>query len=602
MLNMRHINHILLCVLLLVSSSVQAGPHDDAIGGIHYDSTGMVGTHSPTIPLSLYDDVPISWGDDQDASIEWDTDAATHNVRLTMADSDGAGTPGDVWYVNEGTDDMVFNGNLSVPSNIYSGETQSDATANELAILGGNAYPQAAVNTMGGDLVLAGGIGTNKITCDDRTIADQDVLTFTVNGSGTTLTESTDFDCEGEASEEACCDNLGTAITTAAIGITPDCATTAGTCYLSFDHTVRTFDMAIADGAADGAFGSLTEGADGAAYAPDGLTFGYGNTGKIRHDAANARTEITAQGNNVRWYVSLNKVATLTNTPLGWLSSTSLDDNGADGTLMISNHAQTQGVTLKTTDAADTLSLYDLAGTGAGTFVTGNSTITGNYVAGTRLITSGEVNAPGGSTSIAFRPVESYSSAINSGSVTIQSPNQTNTGNYTSGDVTILSGATTTDGDTGDVVIYSGTAGAGAADAGDILIGVNGDATGGSLKIEGATGAAEFGKATSYDIPSTVTVSANAATVDLSDGDLQVLDLEGSSATVTVTISNPRQGQSWALKIIQGSNGDDITWSPAILTPGGSGLTVTATNDAVDMLTCIYDGSNHICSATQDVQ
>lgn len=110
-------------------------------------------------------------------------------------------------------------------------------------------------------------------------------------------------------------------------------------------------------------------------------------------------------------------------------------------------------------------------------------------------------------------------------------------------------------------------------------------------------------QATDYASPSTITVTGNAATVDLSNGDLQVLDLDAASGSVTVTVSNPTAGQAWALKIIQGAGTHNIgTWSPTPLFAGGASPTITATNDAVDLLSCVYDGASHLCSITQDLQ
>jgi len=109
----------------------------------------------------------------------------------------------------------------------------------------------------------------------------------------------------------------------------------------------------------------------------------------------------------------------------------------------------------------------------------------------------------------------------------------------------------------------------------------------------------DFKTQTKYTIPSTVTVTANAATVDLSDGDLQTLDLQGSSAAVTVTLSNAVTG-SWALKIIQGDNGDTITWPGTVMWPASVAPTISAAEDAIDLVTCVYDGANHLCSANQN--
>ena len=151
-------------------------------------------------------------------------------------------------------------------SDIYRQAPTSDTAASDLDIIGENAYAQATgASRNGGDVNIAAGIRTLQIVCSDRTLTDTDTITITVDGADTVLTESTDFDCEGEASEEVCCDNIGAAITTAAIGITPDCATTAGTCYLTLDDDdiLAVDDIAYADGGVNGTGWTLTEGTDG---------------------------------------------------------------------------------------------------------------------------------------------------------------------------------------------------------------------------------------------------------------------------------------------------------------------------------------------------
>ena len=104
-----------------------------------------------------------------------------------------------------------------------------------------------------------------------------------------------------------------------------------------------------------------------------------------------------------------------------------------------------------------------------------------------------------------------------------------------------------------------------------------------------------------YPIPATATVTANAASIDWSDGDLQVVDLQGSTGDVTVTMSNPHTGAT-ALKIIQGDNGDTIIWSPVALWSEGTIPTITAANDSVDLASFVWDGSSYLGSITQDLQ
>jgi hypothetical protein len=161
---------------------------------------------------------------------------------------------------------------------------KTDIDPHDIMVNGADAWSQATAGQRDGmNVNLSAGVRTLQLVCADRTLADQDVVGITVNGVLTNLTESTDFDCEGEASEEVCCDNLGAAITTAlgATTVVPDCDTTAGTCYLQFDQrTVHVVDsITYTDGGVDGVFGTLTEGADGflQAWSPQLLAAGSAN-------------------------------------------------------------------------------------------------------------------------------------------------------------------------------------------------------------------------------------------------------------------------------------------------------------------------------------
>ena len=106
---------------------------------------------------------------------------------------------------------------------------------------------------------------------------------------------------------------------------------------------------------------------------------------------------------------------------------------------------------------------------------------TTSYISGTGIQYQG--------TNPSFRTA-TYTVASPSNSITMKSGDQTNAGDYASGDAMVYTGATTTDGNTGDVAIYTGIAGAGQADAGDVRLGVHGD--NGDLTIDGATGDAQF--------------------------------------------------------------------------------------------------------------
>lgn len=117
------------------------------------------------------------------------------------------------------------------------------------------------------------------------------------------------------------------------------------------------------------------------------------------------------------------------------------------------------------------------------------------------------------------------------------------------------------------------------------------------------TGDIVFGAApVVYTIPATNTVAANASTVDWDSGSMQVLDLQGASAAVVVTLSNPATGGAYLIKVIQGDFVGTITWPATVKWPGGTAPTITATNDAIDYVTLIYDGTIYLGSYVQDVK
>ena len=80
------------------------------------------------------------------------------------------------------------------------------------------------------------------------------------------------------------------------------------------------------------------------------------------------------------------------------------------------------------------------------------------------------------------------------------------------------------------------------------------------------------------------------------DFDLQVFDAQGSSGNVTFTFSNPTAGMSYVLQLVQGSTARTYTWPAAVKWPGGTAITVSATNNNVDLVTFFYDGTTYFGS------
>jgi hypothetical protein len=91
------------------------------------------------------------------------------------------------------------------------------------------------------------------------------------------------------------------------------------------------------------------------------------------------------------------------------------------------------------------------------------------------------------------------------------------------------------------------------------------------------------------------TVAATSSTIDWNDGNVAVLELGGSTSDVTLTLTNPKAGASYLIKIVQGSSLVDVIFPTTVKFADNSTqpyvLDVTATNNAIDVvaLTCISD-------------
>jgi len=87
-----------------------------------------------------------------------------------------------------------------------------------------------------------------------------------------------------------------------------------------------------------------------------------------------------------------------------------------------------------------------------------------------------------------------------------------------------------------------------------------------TLTIANATGHATLAKnldvqGQAYFGDATDTVSANAATLDFDSGNMLEFDMQPSTATVAVTLSNMQSGGTYFAMLLQGSGLDDVTFS-----------------------------------------
>lgn len=132
------------------------------------------------------------------------------------------------------------------------------------------------------------------------------------------------------------------------------------------------------------------------------------------------------------------------------------------------------------------------------------------------------------------------------------------------------------------------------------LVRIDGSTLTGAVSITGPTGSLTITGNVGATIPATVTTGGTTATIDWNNGPAQVFDIQGSSGNVTLTLSNPKTGGSYVLKIIQGSTARTITFSPATLLP--EAYVASTADNAIDLCTWLYDGSSYLGSCVKDLQ
>ena len=85
-----------------------------------------------------------------------------------------------------------------------------------------------------------------------------------------------------------------------------------------------------------------------------------------------------------------------------------------------------------------------------------------------------------------------------------------------------------------------------------------------------------------------LTVTSSAATMNLTSGNVAVLNLQDSAGTLVLTVSNPPASGTYGellLKVIQGSTARLITWPSSFDWPASAAPTLSTANDAVDIIT-----------------
>jgi hypothetical protein len=489
------------------------------------------------------DDTVIGFGNTSaapDAWCGWFTDG-TDRWGCVATDVNGAGLNGSLFSFDTGTDDAVFVGNVSTVAGTISAEqltSTDDATVTDNLSCGDATITEAA-----GGLHFSGAT-SNGITI---TAADLDLPTSDLNGNdilnlddaystpaataatparvGVSVSQGPNQSIAAAENDGA--DDVWAAATGAndLTGVTK--ANTAGD-TLTFSGTTLAgvaYSVTITEG--DGTLGTYE--CNGAA---DDATC---VANLIACVAANATlgsivTAVTRVGETTAFFPTTGAAATLRVVPSDGTNTVIV--RGTDGNL----HARAPYFYVGTAAQG---ARFDTTSTGVLKIATesaGNITVQALRFYAT--IFSGTV---GGDTSLGTLAT---SSAAASGSVSVASGPQNNAGDYASGALNLYTGATTTDGNTGAVNIYTGAAGAGTADAGNVVFAVNGAPGSGTtaMTIAGNGGGVTFntfGTSSSYLSASTyvsagsyLSAGTYAASTDLA------LTAASGGTTGNATLSN----------------------------------------------------------------
>lgn len=87
-----------------------------------------------------------------------------------------------------------------------------------------------------------------------------------------------------------------------------------------------------------------------------------------------------------------------------------------------------------------------------------------------------------------------------------------------------------------------------------------------------------------------LTPPATTQTINLGIGTVYIIDLETATGSVTLTLTNPRKGVDYWLKVIQGSTTRNLIWPATVLWPGGTPPIISVADDAIDRIALAYDG------------
>ena len=102
-------------------------------------------------------------------------------------------------------------------------------------------------------------------------------------------------------------------------------------------------------------------------------------------------------------------------------------------------------------------------------------------------------------------------------------------------------------------------------------------------------------------LPANLVPTGTTQTINWNSANGQTLSLASSTGNVTVTLTNPKSGGVYVLKIIQHATSfKNIVWPASVKWSGGVLPTISAVANAVDTVVLFYDGTNYYANISQN--
>ena len=92
----------------------------------------------------------------------------------------------------------------------------------------------------------------------------------------------------------------------------------------------------------------------------------------------------------------------------------------------------------------------------------------------------------------------------------------------------------------------------------------------------------------------TLTPAGISETIDFDLGNKQILDLSSATGTVILTLSNPIEGASYRVKVIQGGTLRALTWPANVKWPQGEEFSQFHEINTENMVYLDYDGADYL--------